>query len=44
MSAVTSIREDQVQAFDEKVGIDRIEPATIGRFYNFNWDPGSTPS
>ena len=41
VSALTSIREDQVQTFGKKVGIDRIEPATIGRFYNFNWDPGS---
>jgi putative ABC transport system permease protein len=41
VAAVTSIREDQVQAFGDKVGIDRIEPATIARFYEFNWDPGS---
>ena len=41
MTAVTSIREDQVQAFGDKVGIDRIEPATIARFCDFNWDPGS---
>jgi putative ABC transport system permease protein len=41
VTALTSIREDQVQAFGDKVGIDRIEPASIARFYDFNWDPGS---
>jgi putative ABC transport system permease protein len=41
VTALTSVREDQVQAFGQKLGIDRIEPATIGHFYHFNWDPGS---
>ena len=43
-TTLTTIREDQVKAFGDTAGIDRIEPDTIASIYNFQWDGGSPAS
>src|SRR5439155_8219340 len=42
VNAVTTIESDQVKAFGKKDSIDGIDPATVDRLINYEWQPGSS--
>jgi putative ABC transport system permease protein len=44
VSSVTSIESDQVKAFGKKDSIDGIDPSSVDRLLNYEWQQGSAES
>ncbi|MEA2444889.1 MAG: putative transport system permease protein, partial [Thermoleophilales bacterium] len=41
VGTVTAIREDQARVYDQVMPVDGVDPATIGRIYDYHWKRGS---
>jgi putative ABC transport system permease protein len=42
VNAVTTIESDQIKAFGKKDSIDGIDPGSVNKLVNYDWEPGSS--